>query len=199
MQSIRDHLLSRNLNPFIHRVWVDEDERVATFPLWNLSGQLTGYQQYRPDGTKESFNNPREGRYYTYRSKIVDDWEHLKPHGTPNKRMMKTSSVSVWGLESWSFSPTLFMTEGVFDAARLTSLGYSAIATASNDLDKSHMAWLRSVRSHRRVVAVCDGDSAGMKLARHGSNYHLMPDGEDLGSVDQDCVLKLVDYWCGPR
>jgi hypothetical protein len=78
---------------------------------------MTGFQQYRPAANKQKDNHPRDSRYFTYRKNRV---------------------VGVWGLESWSLSNTLFVTEGVFDAARLTARGYSAIATLSNDLDDSH-------------------------------------------------------------
>jgi hypothetical protein len=45
-------------------------------------------------------------------------------------------------MESWRWTNTLFITEGIFDAARLTERGASAIAMASNDLDKTTARWL---------------------------------------------------------
>ena len=41
-------LLKRRCNVSLHRPVLDSEEQVATFYLWNLSGQLVGYQQYRP-------------------------------------------------------------------------------------------------------------------------------------------------------
>ena len=65
MKSVAQHLKDRHLNLELHRPMVDEVERVATFYLWNLSGQLTGYQQYRPEGEKKPQN--KQGKYFTYR------------------------------------------------------------------------------------------------------------------------------------
>jgi hypothetical protein len=96
----------------LHRAWLGED--TATVPLWNLSGQLVGYQQYRPNASKEAKNDPREGRYFT---------------------RLARDRVGVWGLESWSFSDTLFLCEGVFDACKVTWLGYSALAVFSTEVN----------------------------------------------------------------
>jgi hypothetical protein len=167
---ITDHLRFRHFDLSLHQAWVDEIGGVATFPLWNLSGQMVGYQQYRPSGDKKKFNNPREGRYFTFRKNRV---------------------VGVWGLESWSLSRTLFVTEGVFDAARITARGFSAIATLSNDLDPSTRAWLRICRAQRPVVAVCDNDVAGRKLAKFGHRYHIVETG-DLGDASEDYVTDLL-------
>ena len=45
-------LLKRRCNVSLHRPVLDSEEQVATFYLWNLSGQLVGYQQYRPTAPK---------------------------------------------------------------------------------------------------------------------------------------------------
>lgn len=81
MQSVRENLKERHFNLALHKAWVDEEEGVATFPLYNGEFHLVGYQQYRPLGSKKAFNNPREGKYYTYRK------------GEDN--------YGVWGMESW--------------------------------------------------------------------------------------------------
>ena len=46
------HLLKRCCNVSLHQPVLDSKEQVATFYLWNLSGQLVGYQQYRPTAPK---------------------------------------------------------------------------------------------------------------------------------------------------
>jgi hypothetical protein len=131
--TVLENLRSRYFDTKLHTHWVNEEEGVVTFPLWNLSGQLVGYQQYRPSATKKKDNHPKMSRYFTWR---------------------KNKVVGVWGLESWNLSNTLFVTEGTFDACRLTYLGYSAVATLSNDVDDSLKRWLWMVRKSRRVVAV---------------------------------------------
>lgn len=174
MTTVSDHLKSRFLDTSLHTTWVDEDEGVATFPLWNLSGQMVGYQTYRLSGDKKKFNHPKEGRYFTYR---------------------KDKVIGVWGLESWSLSNTLFITEGVFDAARITHFGYSALAMIANDLDPSTARWLSVVRSSRKVVAVCDDDAAGKKLAKYGTEHHVVSGFHDIADADDDYVRNLLSLY----
>lgn len=167
---IKEHLQSRYLDMNLHSVWIDETEGVATFPLWNLSGKIIGYQQYRPNADKQKKNHPKMGRYFTY---------------------LKDKVVGVWGLESWNFSKTLYVTEGVFDACRLTRYGYSAIATLSNDISPSLEAWMWIVRQNRFVVAVCDNDVAGQRLAKFGHSAYFVQNG-DLGDASEAEVKKLL-------
>lgn len=173
--TVLENLKTRHFDLNVHTAWIDEDEGVATWPLWNLSGQMVGFQQYRPAATKKRDNHPRESRYFSWR---------------------KNKVVGVWGLESWTFSNTLFVTEGVFDAARLTSLGYSAIATLSNDVDDALKSWLWVVRQTRRVVAVCDNDAAGRKLSKCGNTFHVMEEGKDLGEASESYVQMLIQKYC---
>lgn len=168
--SVLQHLATRKFDVNKHRVWIDEENRVATYPLLNTSGQMCGYQQYRPEGDKKAFNSPREGKYYSHRNKT----QH-----------------AVWGLESWRFSNTLFVTEGVFDASRLTWVGCSAVAVLANDLDKSLTRWLWTVRRFRKIVTVCDDDKAGRKLQKFGNTFHVVEDG-DLGDASDEYVENLV-------
>lgn len=168
--TVLNHLHSRYFNTDLHTHWTDEEEGVATFPLWNLSGQLVGYQQYRPSANKQKDNHPKMSRYFTYR---------------------KNKVVGVWGLESWKLSDTLFVTEGTFDACRLTYLGYSAIATLSNDVDDSLKRWLWAVRKSRPVVAICDNDAAGRRLAKYGHTSHVV-ESSDLGDSSEDYVRQVI-------
>lgn len=179
-----EHVRARHVDTDLHYVWVDEAERVARFPLWNLSGQMVGYQAYRPDAGKVK-KNDEKGRYYTNRG------EKLVPK--------HSKTVTVWGLESWYRSTALFVTEGIFDAARLTELGMSAVAVLSNDPSTSTKNWLLCVRQMRPVVAVCDPGKDEHKLAKVGHFAHTvtlpgMPDG-DLGDADEQYVKDLVDAY----
>jgi len=181
MKNMIQHLSDRHVDTNLHTVWVDEAERVASFPLWTLTGKLAGYQAYRPDADKVQ-KNDAAGRYYTYRGdKLVT--KH-------------NQAVAVWGMESWYLSTTLFVTEGIFDAARLTEMGYSAVAVISNDPNTSTRNWFRMVREMRPVVAVCDPGRAGYKLRTVGHTYHVMsvpgqPDA-DLGDAPQSYVKEIV-------
>lgn len=167
-----DHLQKRYLNFDLHSPLLDESNGVVTFYLWNLSGQLVGYQQYRPGASKEKRNHPREGRYYTFRA---------------------NSTVAVWGVESLYLTPNLvFVTEGVFDAARLTALGASALAVLSNDPTTDVKNFLHCLG--RQVVVVCDNDVAGRRLAKL-SNQVVFTDSKDLGDSSDEFVKNLVNQF----
>jgi hypothetical protein len=168
--TILDHLRSRYFDTNLHRVWVDENGRVAVFPIWNLSGQLIGYQQYKPDANKVISNNPHKSRYFT---------------------RLKDKKIGVWGLESWNLSNTLFVTEGIFDACRITNHGHSAICVFGNSVSSSTMRWFETVRKFRPVVAVCDDDDSGRKLARLGLLSVTVEGYKDLGDASEDYVKEL--------
>jgi hypothetical protein len=169
MKTVTEHLKDRHLNLELHRPMVDEVERVATFLLWNMSGQCVGYQQYRPEGEKKPQNNPKQGKYFTYR---------------------KQPTLAVWGVESLHLSPhVVFVCEGVFDAARLTEKGYSALAVLSNNTGWDLRNFLFML--NRKVVAVCDNDDAGKRLAKFGDVAVFCKD-HDLGDSTDEFVNNLV-------
>jgi 5S rRNA maturation endonuclease (ribonuclease M5) len=172
---LRNHLLSRFLNFNLHRVWLDDVNQLATFPLYNLSGNLLGYQHYRPSGSKTVNNDPRDGRYFTRKS--------------------NTTEPTYWGVESWHLSNTLFLVEGLFDAARLTYLGYSALATFTNNPGDNFMGFMSLVRKVRPVVVVCDNDAAGIKLAKYGHTYTTMYTGKDVSDAEEQEVLTMVKHY----
>lgn len=169
MKTVVEHLKDRHLDLELHRPVVDEVDRVATFYLWNLSGQLCGYQQYRPEGEKKPQNNPKQGKYFTYR---------------------KQPTLAVWGVESLHLSPeVVFVTEGIFDACRLTEKGYSAVAVLSNNTGWDLKNWLSLL--NRKVVAVCDNDAAGHKLAKFG-HVAVFCEDHDLGDSSDEFVNTLL-------
>lgn len=139
---------------------------VVIFPLWNLSGQYTGYQQYRPNADKKKRNHPREGRYYT------------SLHGDKNEK-----PIGVWGLESYYYrDDVLFICEGIFDTCRLHNIGLPAVALLSSD-HGHYKNWLTSIG--RKIYKVEDD---------HGSNLgpyeavKVPPHRSDLG----ECTLEEI-------
>jgi len=175
METVTEYLLRRHLNLNLHRPIVNEAERTATFLLYNLSGQLVGYQQHRPDASKTPQKmGPREARYFTYRKQPT--------HG-------------VWGLETFCLSGgPVFVTEGVFDAARLTAVGQTALATCCNDPQRDLGNWLQCLA--RPVVVVADNDKAGRMLAKFGNYVEYCPEaGQDLGDCPQEFVDFLVEKY----
>jgi hypothetical protein len=143
---------------------VDEDSNTATFLLFNLSGQLIGYQQYNPNKDKVANNDPKNARYYTYVSK------HAK-------------HIAVWGVESLDNRGFLFVTEGIFDAVKLHNLGLPAVATLTNH-PKILKSWFKAM--NKKVIAVCDNDPSGRKLASIGHISITVPDPyKDLGDMPE--------------
>lgn len=169
--TLTEHLKSRHLDLNLHRPNVDEENHVATFYLWNLSNQMTGFLQYRPTGSKSVNNCSKTGKYFHYASKGC-------------------SSLSLFGVETLNLTPNVvFLTEGVFDAARLTEKGYSALALLCNDSNYDLTTFLRLL--NRKVVAVCDNDKAGEKLAKFGHYYEVCED-KDLGDSSDAFVNSLL-------
>lgn len=165
------HFRDRHLQP--ERYSVHWDDETACFVLFNLSGEIVGYQRYRPFAPKVMRNDEVEGRYYTY---YTGD-KH-------NKRF------SVWGLESFSYdSRFTFVTEGIFDACRFHNFGWPAIAVLSND-PKYLRNWLYIVGQQRKLITVCDGDDAGRRLAKFGHTSFICPVGIDVGDATDQWVFK---------
>jgi DNA primase len=170
--SLLEHLRSRHLDIDLHRPIIDEENDLATFYLWNLSGCLIGFQQYRRFGVKKPNNNPKEGKYFTFR---------------------KQPTLTVWGIESLHLkSNILYVTEGVFDAARITKKGFPAIAVLSNSPNADLKNWLQCLS--RTIVVVADNDNAGKMLAKFG-DYAEFTQEKDLGDSSEEFVDKLLQKY----
>ena len=167
---IKTHLKQRHLNLNLHPTIIDETTNTATFLLYNLSGQLTGYQFYNPQGSKTIFQDKLQSKYYTYRNKHYP-------------------TVTLWGIESLN-SPhqPVFLTEGIFDAARMTSLNFSALATLTNNPPKDYINFFLLL--NRPIIAVCDNDVAGRKLKKFG-HYYETPE-TDLADAPNEYIQYLI-------
>lgn len=169
--AVGKNLENRHIVAGFHYPIVDEEDEVATFLLWNLSGQVVGFQQYRPFVYEKNTNNPREARYFT---------------------ITKPGTVAVWGCEHLNLSPdVVFVTEGIFDAVRFHKYGYSAIATLGSSPNNDTVQWLRSLG--RTVVAVLDSDNAGKKLSKVG--HISFTSTSDPGDATEEEIRKIIkDY-----
>lgn len=166
------HLVEdRGVDLTLYPVHVDEAEGVVTFPLWNLSGQMVGYQQYRPSASKDKKNHPRTGRYYTY---VTPESEN-------------TRYLAVWGLETLSFrSDVLFVLEGTFKCVPFHRRRLPAVATMSNN-PKQLRNWLFLVSRSRRVVVVGDNDGSGSATRSLGYDMVFPPKGfKDVDDLDDE-------------
>ena len=67
------------------------------------------------------------------------------------------------------------------------------ITVISND-PKHLRSWFRVLP--QQLIAVCDGDAAGRRLAKYGrSGVIHMPDGADVGSVSQTEFNQMFAQW----
>lgn len=175
MNNLRTHLIARRCNPDTYHVHIDEENNTATFMLFNLSGQMVGYQQYRPDRPKNTSGgraggyNPYEMRYFT---KI--DRERFGFFGFPQLNPEDR---------------TLYVVEGLFDACALHSLGKNAIAVLCNN--PKPMREQIQVLGYN-TVAVCDGGREGRRLANVCNKSVTCPEGEDPSSMTEEALLNLI-------
>ncbi len=145
-------------------------EDVIIFPLWNLSGQFVGYQQYRPFADKACKNDPRDGRYYT------------SLHGNKGEK-----PLAVWGLESFDYDPKIVViVEGIFDACRLHNHGVPCVALLTSS-HKHFRNWLTSLG--RKVYKV--EDDHGSKLGPYQALD--IPEGRaDIGDSSCKEILDML-------
>lgn len=161
------HLKERRMEAW--RYHYSHDDDTACFYLFNLSGQIVGYQQYRPHAPKICKNDPKNGRYYT-RAK---------------------NAIAVWGLESYKYRvDILCITEGIFDACQLHRFQIPAIAVLSND-PKQLKPWLSCIP--RKKIGFLDGDSAGLRLRSVCDYTNATPDGHDLGDTDDTKIQAMLE------
>ncbi len=180
--NIRKHLADRCLDPLKYRAVLDEDRDIATFMLWDLSGRLVGYQQYNPAGTKSIRNdeNHRDQlKYFTY---VGDE-------GVPGDGKKK---LAAWGFESFTLNERImFVAEGIFDAVKIHNAGYPALAVITND-PKHLRAMFKALG--RTVIAICDDDDAGRRLASCAHLSFKVPTPyHDLGDMDQESVNSWLE------
>jgi hypothetical protein len=170
-QELEQHLRDRHMDIELHKPIISD--QIATFLLYNLSGQIVGYQRYNPafpsaypgDGKQ---SNLRDRRYYNY---------------------VSSDKIGLFGLESFHQNvPCVFVVEGVFDACRLTSRGVCAIAMLTNTPSSSMKNFL--ICLGKPIISICDNDPSGKKLKSVGHYHEIVRDGKDLG----DCSEEFVDY-----
>lgn len=162
-----DHLRDRGMIPELYNPAITEE--TATFLLYNPHGKLVGYHQYRPSADKKAHNDPKLGRYFTYLPREVDGF---------------------FGLEK-DFGGPLYIVEGIFKAATLHRLGFSAIAVLGAS-PKRIKSWLYSLRQQRPLFAVGDNDPAGAGLVKIvGAGIQSPKDLDEMTDSEVlECILK---------
>lgn len=174
MTYLEEHLRERGMKPELYNLHLDEDEGLATFLLYNFTGQITGYHQYRPAADKTKKNHPREGRYFTYVKEGQDGFfgTEYEPHGYNQ------------------YSKSLYVVEGVFKASKLHSLGRRAIGVLGNN--PKRMKPLFKILSQRyNLIALADNDDAGMKLLNLiGRGVQTPVDVDEMTNEDLSALLR---------
>jgi hypothetical protein len=176
--TIEDHLKERGIDTQKTRVIIDGDD--TYFFLYNLSGQMIGYQKYNPHYPKtgqSNLSNPRLAKYFN----LVSDEDKFK-------------KIAAWGLESVDLmnDKFLFITEGIFDCARVHQSGYPGIAVLCNDPSDQLKNWLKTLP--QKKIVIYDNDKAGQKLIKVGDFSFSVPVGKDLNDLSpEEAKLFLGD------
>lgn len=176
LNDLLNHLRDRGVDPDSTDVIIDEETGIATFLLYNLSGQLVGYQRYNPTGDKKDRSSSLTARYYTYVTKESE----------------KSSKIAVWGLQYLNPSDKhVFVTEGIFDAIKVKNAGQPVIAVLSNN-PKPLKAWLSAMS--KKVIAILDNDGAGNALTKFSDYAVPVPEPyKDLGDMPQKEATTFIE------
>jgi len=170
MTQLYKHLRSRGLEKTrMSDYHVLNLEKYAYFFLYNLSGQLTGYQRYYPNGEKgfrASKKNDKtwKAKYYTYKTK---------------------DSLIYYGAFSYYVGAPLFIVEGIFDAIKIINHGESCFALLTSSPSKQMAGFLNTLPNKKYIID--DNAGAAKKTFRHIDAERLLPPGKygDIGEMPQ--------------
>lgn len=171
MFDIKQHLTQRYVDLDLHKPITTPTS--ATFLLYNLSKQLVGWQRYSPLNP-HLCSNDTNGRYYTYR--------------TPYQ-------LALFGFESYcSKLSNIFITEGIFDAVRLTRHKQCALALLTNSPNSSMLNLLSCLAN--KLTVIIDNDKGGETLYRKikciTTNF-ITPPAKDLGDSDESFIKSILN------
>jgi len=186
-ENITQELIGRDVklnDPRFPLIVDTEENDVAYFPLFNLSGKFVGYQRYNPKGLKAPTQKQRntmstkDFKYYTYVTR--ENPEKNIPH------------IAVYGLHTLDKRPYVFIVEGIFDAVKLIRLNQPVIAVLGN-----HPKQLKNFffTLQKKIIGVLDDDNAGKKLKSLTNKSYTTPKPyKDLGDMPlKEIKLFLKD------
>lgn len=177
---IEKNLRERGIDFNKTNVIMDKDNNAAYFFLYNLSGQLVGYQRYNPSGQKVRSD---------FRNEFGKDNIDMMKY----KTYVSNKEIAVWGLESYDMdSKYLFVVEGIFDCVKIHNAGYPAVASLANDPNKSTKSWLKTLP--QEIIVIYDDDAAGKKLRSVATKTSAAPPSpyKDLGDMPQQEVNEFL-------
>lgn len=163
MTEFEEHLTYRSFGMIGHGMddkefaWVNFSTEVVTFPLWNLSGELLGYQEYKWNKPKTRGNHPKDQKYFTYLPK---------------------ETIGLYGLQLLpeGYKGTIYLVEGIWEVIMGWAYNIPCIAMLGSD-NKQAMNWVKSLPN--KVRPLCQPDKAGKKLAKFGEPIYLEGDLDD--------------------
>lgn len=176
--NIKDHLRSRGVDLDSTKVYVDEESNTASFPLYDPSGKMIGYQRYNPNTTIKHNQggkyDPEELRYFSYVSE-------------PYKK------VAMWNWEDVVSrnEPFVFVAEGIFDAMKIKNMGLPVLAVlgASKAKDLRNQMFLLG----KKIIAILDNDKAGNDLKKISHSSYVLEKYKDLGDAPQEYVNDFIN------
>lgn len=161
-----EHLKARGMNCSLYP-FMGMDDEVACFPMYDLHSVMTGVYYYRPTGQKEAPNDPRVGKYFS---------------------RVSAGKLCLFGLESLSFSKPIYLTGGLFKAATLHRLGYTAF-NASLASYKFLLPQLEAL--NRPFLAVGDNDDEGELFVERYGGWQSPLDIDEM--CDEEVHLMVHD------
>lgn len=171
-----DHLCERGLKPWHQLLGLDHDSETIHFPLYGPDFRLVGYQRYFWKGTKKSNSNSLgdAAKYFTWITPAY------RPYG-------------IYGIDNcYGYGP-LYITEGIWDALAITNCWRDCVAMLSATPARELREWIQLLFGNRTIVAVCDRDGAGSKLARIGHKAITVPaPWKDSNEMPEEELTKLL-------
>ena len=170
-------------------VIVDHEENTAYFVLYNLSGQIVGFQRYNPEGHK------LRGKYYKdikEYGEVVEGKLRYKTSVTRENPDRNVPYIAVYGMHTLDDRPFVFVVEGVFDAVKLESLGMPVIALLANNPKRFRNFFYVL---NKQVIVWRDADKASLQL-KSIADFSVIapPPYKDLGEAPLEVVRAWLFY-----
>lgn len=170
------HLSDRKylVNRYQHH-YIDFENEIATFYLFDEHLRWTGYQKYNPNSFEKKCNNIEDARYFIH-----------------NQR----GELCVWGLDVLhNFKGPLFVTESIFKAAALHMAGFKAITQLTSGVSKRFLA-LCDHLGKDGLYFVGDNDAAGIKFSEYRpGGFVLEKDLDEYGSNELRNLINERTRW----
>lgn len=186
--NIKEHLKDRGINIDNNKyVIVDEENIYASFLLFNLSGQLVGYQNYNPNANKVFHQKSGMAK-----AMHTEDLLKVMRYFTCVTKVGKVDELAVYGLHTIkNYHKYFFITEGIFDINKIHNQELPGISVLSCN-PKKLKSWL-SILPQKKII-ICDNDNAGRKLAELGDLSFFVPEKfKDLGDMTDEQIFNFLN------